>query len=93
MWRMPTVNEIVRALSRGGADAGCTWDGRSPHSTCRTLPDKEPPLWAPDETPIYDWAGQEATAGRALAVNDTGAISVLPKAAGPTSSSGRASSR
>jgi len=82
-WRMPTVYEIIGALSRGGVSAGCTWDGRSPHATCRIAPDKETPLWAPDQAPIYYWSGQEASAGMAFAVNYTGGISVLP-----TSSSG-----
>jgi hypothetical protein len=78
-WRMPAVREIVGALSRHGANAGCTWDGQSPLATCRIEPDKETPLWAPDEAPIYYWSGQEASAGTAFAVNYTGGISVLPK--------------
>lgn len=78
IWRMPSAAEIVGALSRGGASAGCTWDGRSPHAACRTPPDKETPLWAPDETPIYYWSSDEASPGRAFAVNYTGGIGVLP---------------
>jgi hypothetical protein len=78
LWRMPTANEIIEALSRDGASAGCRWDGRSPHAVCRTPPDKETPLWAPDEAPIYYWSNQEASPGLAIAVNYTGGISVLP---------------
>jgi hypothetical protein len=78
-WRMPAVHEIVGALSRGGTSAGCTWDGRSPHAACRAEPDKETPLWAPDQAPIYYWSGQEASAGSAFAVNYTGGVGVLPK--------------
>ena len=81
-WRMPTAHDIIGALSRGGQSAGCTWDGRSPHATCRTAPDKETPLWAPDQAPIYYWSGQEASAGTAFAVNYTGGISVLPTSSG-----------
>lgn len=79
-WRLPTVSEIVGALSKGGAPAGCMWDGVSSRAVCRTAPDKETPLWAPDEAPIYYWSRQEATAGTAFAVNYTGGLSRLPKA-------------
>jgi len=79
IWRLPAADEILRTLTRDGENAGCTWDGRSPHATCRRPPDKETPLWAPDETPIYYWSASEADAGTALAVNYTGGISYLPK--------------
>jgi hypothetical protein len=78
VWRLPSVREIVGALSRDGAGAGCRWDGWSPHTICRTPPDKETPLWAPDEAPIYYWSSQVASPGMAFAVNYTGGISVLP---------------
>lgn len=80
IWRLPTVGEVVGALTRDGKDAGCTWDHRSPHAACRVPPDKETPLWAPDDAPIYYWSRQEASAAQAFAVNYTGGISVLPKA-------------
>jgi hypothetical protein len=78
IWRLPTASEIISALSRGGSPAGCTWDGASPHAECRTPPHKETPLWAPDEAPISYWSGQEASSGRAFAVNYTGGIGGLP---------------
>ena len=80
VWRLPTVSEIVGALSRGGEPAGCVWDGVSQHAACRLAPDKETPLWAPDDAPIYYWSRQEASAGTAFAVNYTGGLSQLPKA-------------
>lgn len=80
VWRLPTVSEVVGALSRGGEPAGCVWDGVSPHAVCRLAPDKETPLWAPDDAPIYYWSRQEASAGTAFAVNYTGGLSRLPKA-------------
>ena len=39
VWRLPTVSEIVGALSRGGEPAGCVWDGVSQHAACRLAPD------------------------------------------------------
>ncbi|MFC2024094.1 hypothetical protein ACFLTJ_00725 [Chloroflexota bacterium] len=59
IWRMPTVDEIVRSLVRHGENAGCTWDGNSARAVCQVLPDKETPLWAPDWSPIYYWAADE----------------------------------
>lgn len=77
VWRMPTVDEIVRSLTRRGENAGCVWDGRSSHAVCRTAPDKETPLWAPDQRPIYYWSSHGPGPATAFAVNYTAGISVL----------------
>jgi hypothetical protein len=79
IWRLPTADEIVRSLTRSGRNAGCAWDGRAPHAECRTEPDKETPLWAPNQPPIYYWSAQAAGPTTAFAVNYTGGISVLPQ--------------
>ena len=79
VWRLPTADEVVRSLTRGGTNARCTWDGRSDHATCARPPDKETPLWAPDQPPIYyltmDAAGEQHT----LDVNYTGGITPIRK--------------
>ena len=59
IWRMPTIDEIVRSLNRDGRNASCTWDRGTDEVSCRTLPDKEPPLWDPASSAIYYWAGDE----------------------------------
>ncbi len=82
LWRLPTADEIVRSLVRGGACAGCTWDGAVPgRATCARTPDKETPLWAPDEPPIYYWAADEDATdpGQALFVSYRGRIDGRPK--------------
>lgn len=79
LWRLPTADEIVRSLTRGGTNAGCAWNGRPGPSACDRPPDKETPLWAPDQRPIYYWSAQQADDRTAFAVNYTGGISVLPK--------------
>ena len=38
VWRLPTVSEIVGALSRGGEPAGCVWDGVSQHAAWPRAP-------------------------------------------------------
>ena len=81
-WRLPTADEVVRSLTRGGANAGCTWDGRPGHATCARPPDKETPLWAPDEPAIYYLTSDAAGEGYALGVNYTGGITPHRRTAG-----------
>jgi hypothetical protein len=71
-WRLPTTDEIVRSLVREGASAGCTWDGVSARAECARQPNKDAPLWAPDEAPIYYWTGDEYDADEAWYVPYTG---------------------
>jgi hypothetical protein len=79
IWRMPTTNEYVRSLNRSGKAAGCTWSGLRGQAACATRPDKETPLWAPDEPPIYMWTGTERTPDTAWYVNYQGSVSAQPK--------------
>jgi hypothetical protein len=72
VWRMPTTDEIVRSLVRRGASAGCTWDGESSHAECERQPNKDAPLWAPDEAPIYYWAADAFDEAKAWYVPYTG---------------------
>ncbi|MFC2122657.1 hypothetical protein ACFLRP_03120 [Bacteroidota bacterium] len=83
IWRMPTVDEIVRSLVRHGENARCTWDGKSKQADCQVLPDKETPLWAPDWSPIYYWAADEYDEHKAYYVSYTGkGINYQPKSWG-----------
>jgi len=59
IWRMPTADEYVRSLVRRGENAGCSWNGEEERVDCAADPDKETPLWAPDEPPIYMWTADE----------------------------------
>ncbi|MFC1945182.1 hypothetical protein ACFLWF_00340 [Chloroflexota bacterium] len=79
IWRMPTVNEIVRSLVRHGENAGCTWDGKSEQANCQVLPDKDTPLWAPDWSPIYYWAADEYDEQQAYYVSYNGRLNYQPK--------------
>jgi hypothetical protein len=82
IWRMPTVDEIVRSLSRHGESAGCTWDGKSERTNCQVSPDKETPLWAPDWSPIYYWASDEYDTHQAYYVSYNGRVNHQPKSWG-----------
>jgi hypothetical protein len=85
IWRMPTADEIVRSLVRGGENAGCVWDGESSSADCSTQPNKDTPLWASDEEPIYYWSADEYDEESAWYVPYTGggsyggAIAYQPK--------------
>ena len=67
IWRMPTVEEIARSMTRHNRNAGCIPqpdpDTPDEYQTgkmdCAIKPDKETPLWAPDREPIYYWAADE----------------------------------
>jgi heme/copper-type cytochrome/quinol oxidase subunit 2 len=72
IWRMPTADEVVRSLVRRGESAGCAWDGVSEQAECRTQPNKDSPLWAPDESPIYFWTAEEYDVDSAWYVPYTG---------------------
>jgi len=82
VWRMPTADEVIRSLVRHGANAGCTWDGQSGRADCRVTPDKETPLWAPDQQPIYYWTADEYDAHRAYYVSYNGGVGHQPKSWG-----------
>jgi len=79
IWRMPTADEIVRSLPKRGANAGCSWDGESRRASCDVWPDKETPLWAPDQYPIYMWAADEVDAEEARYVSYNAWIRAQPK--------------
>jgi len=79
LWRMPTADEIVRSLTRGGENAGCSPKPPRPHAACRVPPEKETPLWAPNEPPFYYWAAGEHDAMSGSCVNYTGGLNYQPK--------------
>jgi hypothetical protein len=58
IWRMPTTDEIIRSLVRGGENAGCVWDGQSGSADCKRQPNKDAPLWDPNASPIYYYSGE-----------------------------------
>ena len=45
LWRLPTINEVVRSLTRDGRNAGGDWDTEMGQTKYRVSPDKESPLW------------------------------------------------
>ncbi len=82
IWRMATVDEIARSLSLHNINSGCMWEGELGKLPCQTRTDKETPLWAPDEPPVYYWAGEALDEEEAYYVSYTGFVSAQPKSWG-----------
>ncbi len=79
IWRMPTVDEIVGSLMLHNKNAGCVWTGDTGMLECEHRPDKETPLWAPDQQPIYYWAADEYDDEMAYFVGYTGSVNYQNK--------------
>jgi hypothetical protein len=83
IWRMPTVDDYARSLTRHGENAGCIWQGEDhDQMKCEILPDKETPLWAPDLDPIYYWAAEEYDDREAYFVSYNGWVNTAYKTGG-----------
>jgi hypothetical protein len=74
IWRMPTTEEIVRSLVARGENAGCIWDKCRGKADCLRQPNKDTPLWAPDEESIYYWSADEYDQESAWYVPYTGGV-------------------
>lgn len=82
VWRLPTVEEVVRCSCRHGRHAGGTWDAASGSARFQILPDKESPLWDVHSKIIYWWTGTEVDPDRALRISYNGHVMPLPKKVG-----------
>jgi len=85
VWRLPTREEVVCSLTRGGANAGGTWDAARERPHYARRPDKESPLWDPYAPLIYLWTSEEADDRRAWIVVYHGGVYAKPKAVGSPS--------
>jgi len=59
IWRLPTVEEAVRSMSRHGVNSGGVWDAQTKAATYQVSPDKESPLWNVHSQVIYWWTATE----------------------------------
>ena len=59
IWRLPTVDEVVRSMCRNGINCGGVWDAGTEKSNYKITPDKETPLWNPHSPIIYWWTATE----------------------------------
>lgn len=59
IWRLPTVEEVVRSMSRHGVNSGGVWNAQTRRTDYRVRPDKESPLWNIHSQIIYWWTATE----------------------------------
>jgi hypothetical protein len=85
VWRLPSREEIVRSLTRGGRNAGGKWDAQSQRPSYERRPDKESPLWDQYAPLIYLWTEEEESQQRAWIVVYHGGVYAKPKAVGSPS--------
>lgn len=79
IWRLPTVDEIVRSMTRGGTNAGGSWNEAAGEADYKVRPDKESPLWDIYSPKIYYWTATEADGARAYRITYDGRVWSVPK--------------
>lgn len=85
IWRLPSREEVVRSMTRGGQNAGGKWDGENGRTSYNRRPDKESPLWDQYAPLIYLWTSDEESEQRAWIVVYHGGVYAKPKAVGSPS--------
>jgi hypothetical protein len=68
IWRLPTVDEAVRSMTRHGINAGGTWNREIKEPSYENEPDKETPIWNPNSPIIYYWTANELDEDRAYII-------------------------
>ena len=82
IWRLPTIDEAVRSMTRGGKNAGGVWDEATQRASYRTKPDKESPLWDSYAETVYWWTATEIDEKRAWRIVYDGGTWPKPKSSG-----------
>jgi len=83
IWRLPTVDEVVRSMALHGQNSGGEWDAETAEATYETNPDKESPLWNPYSQVIYWWTATEIDEERAYIIVYDGKVWPRSKQFGP----------
>jgi hypothetical protein len=83
IWRLPTVDEVVRSMALHGQNSGGEWDAEAAEATYEMTPDKETPLWNPYSQVIYWWTATEIDDERAYIIVYDGKVWPRAKDFGP----------
>lgn len=81
VWRLPTVDEVVRSQQRRGRNSRGTWDPSAQRASYVLRPDKEAPLWRVHSKIIYMWTATSPGEGHAFVAVYSGQVIPRPKAA------------
>lgn len=68
IWRLPSVDEAVRSMTRQGTNSVGEWDAQTQLTSYKTKPDKESPLWNIHSQVIYWWTATEIDEARAYII-------------------------
>ncbi len=79
IWRLPTIDEAVRSMTRAGENAAGILDQNTMKQAYARNPDKESPLWQPKSKIIYLWTATEAANDRAYFIAANGFVRTRPK--------------
>lgn len=79
IWRLPTMEEAVRSMHRGGQNCGGNWDPTHWKASYRRTPDKESPLWDTHSQVVYWWTATEISEKQALIIVYDGKAWPRPK--------------
>jgi hypothetical protein len=83
IWRLPTVEEVVRSMALHGQNSAGTWDEETGEATYQSKPDKESPLWNIYSQVIYWWTATEVDADKAYIIVYDGKVWPRNKQFGP----------
>jgi len=83
VWRLPTVSESVRSMSRHGHNSGGIWNDEAGKATYTMAPDKESPLWNEYSQVIYWWTATEVDETHAYIIVYDGKVWARNKQFGP----------
>jgi hypothetical protein len=78
IWRLPSVEEVVRSLTRAGRNAQGSWDVSQNRPVYGVRPDKETPLWDPQSKVVYWWTSSGDGQGRYYRVVYNGRVDAKP---------------
>ena len=74
IWRLPTVDEAVRSMSRHGVNCNGFWNEAAREARYEAKPDKEMPLWDIHSPVIYWWTATEVDDNTAFMIEYDGQV-------------------
>ncbi len=74
IWRVPTVDEMVRSQCLHGVQVGGVWNNATKTASYDNTPDKETPLWKVYSKVIYYWTSTEVSESRAYYIIYSGVV-------------------
>jgi hypothetical protein len=83
IWRLPTVEEVVRSMARHGQNSAGEWNMDNEEAFYEITPDKESPLWNVHSQVIYLWTATERNEEQAYIIVYDGEVWPRSKQFGP----------